>query len=176
MVSKSHFPIDFPTLSHCKSNIYLLDPKFIRKKIGCLWGSAMGKILDALKIRFLILANFSWEILKQCTFSLWSRWLMAITSTIHGLGIATPNPLGAASSTHHGWCSMRLVRSKSVGGKNSYHHYNHCVNGGFLYAWVISKLLGLWCGDDPVECTIVIHIPWVTLDALGLVKICWGDE
>ena len=85
MVSKSHFPIDFPTLSHCKSNIYWLDLKFIRKKIGCLWGSAMGKILDTLKIRFLILANFPWEILKQCTFSSWSRWLMAITSTIHGL-------------------------------------------------------------------------------------------
>jgi hypothetical protein len=40
--------------------------------------------------------------------------------------------------------------------------------------WAISKSLGLWCGDDPAKCTIVIHIPWVTLDELGLVEICWG--
>jgi hypothetical protein len=69
---------------------------------------------------------------------------------------------------------MGLVWSKSVGGKNSRHHYNHRVNGGFLYAWVISKLLGLWHGDDPAECTIVIPIPWVALYALGLVEIRWA--
>ena len=28
--------------------------------------------------------------------------LIEATSTIHGCGVATPSPLGAASSTHHG--------------------------------------------------------------------------
>jgi hypothetical protein len=30
-------------------------------------------------------------------------------------GVATPSPLGAASSSHHGRCHMRLVWSKTVG-------------------------------------------------------------
>jgi type 1 glutamine amidotransferase len=34
--------------------------------------------------------------------------------------------------------------------------------------WVISISLGLWRGHDPAECTVVIHTPWATLDALGL--------
>ena len=28
----------------------------------------------------------------------------------------------------------------------------------------------LWCGGTPTECTCVIHTPWVTLPALGLLK------
>ena len=38
------------------------------------------------------------------------------------------------------------------------------------------QTLGLWCGDDPAEYTVVIHTPWATSDALDLVKIRWGDE
>ena len=44
------------------------------------------------------------------------------------------------------------------------------VAGGFC------KLLGLWRGDDPAECTDAIHIPWVTSDALGLVEIRQGEK
>ena len=46
-------------------------------------------------------------------------------------GVATPNPLGAASSTHYGQRRMRLVWSKSAGGTNSCIIYNHCVNNGY---------------------------------------------
>ena len=43
---------------------------------------------------------------------------------------------------------VELPYNASVGGKNSCHHLHHRVNGGFLYAWVISKLLGLWCVNN----------------------------
>jgi hypothetical protein len=46
----------------------------------------------------------------------------------------------------------------------------------FVMQWVISKSLGLWRGDDPAECTVVIHTSWVTSDELGLVEIRRGDE
>jgi hypothetical protein len=42
--------------------------------------------------------------------------------------------------------------------------------------WVISKSLGLWLYESPSECTVVIYTPWATLNALGLVEICQGDE
>jgi hypothetical protein len=42
--------------------------------------------------------------------------------------------------------------------------------------WVISKSLGLWRGNDPAECVVVIHTPWATSDALGLVEIRGGAE
>jgi hypothetical protein len=47
----------------------------------------------------------------------------------------------------------------------------------FFKQLVISKSLGLWHGDDPAECTVVIHqTPFLTSDALGLVEICPGDK
>ena len=46
----------------------------------------------------------------------------------------------------------------------------------FFYECVISKLLGLWPGDDPAEYTVVIHTPWATSDVLGFVEIRRGDE
>ena len=71
---------------------------------------------------------------------------------------------------------MCLVWSNSVGGTNSCDIYKHHVNVVFLMQWVISKSLGLWRGDDPAECTVVIHISWVTSDVLGLVEFRRGDE
>jgi hypothetical protein len=43
-------------------------------------------------------------------------------------GVSTPNPLGAASSQHHGQCHMRLVWSKPGGGTNNYDYTNNDVN------------------------------------------------
>jgi hypothetical protein len=71
-----------------------------------------------------------------------------------------------SSSTHHGRLRMRLVWSKSVGGTNSCYRYNHRVNGGFFYACIISKLLGLWHGNDLSECTVVVLTPWEPLPTL----------
>ena len=42
--------------------------------------------------------------------------------------------------------------------------------------WVISKLLGLWRGYGPAECTDAFHTPCAMLHPLGLVKIRRGDK
>ena len=42
--------------------------------------------------------------------------------------------------------------------------------------WVIIKLLGLWRGNDPAECTGAIRTPVATLPPLGLVDIRQGEE
>ena len=42
-------------------------------------------------------------------------WTLWRTADFRACGVATPSPLGAASSTHHGRCHMRLVRKKNRG-------------------------------------------------------------
>ena len=105
----------------------------------------------------------------------WSLWPAAMADFM-ACDAATLNPLEAASSQHHGLRRIRLVWLKSVGGMNSCYYSNHGVNGGLLYAVVIRKLLGLWRGYDPSECTGAIHTPLATPNPLGLVKIRRGDE
>jgi hypothetical protein len=92
------------------------------------------------------------------------------------VGIAMTHPSAQLSSAHHWQRRMRLVWSKSVGGTNSYDHYNHHVNGGLFMQFVISKSLGKWLYDSPSDCTVAIHMLLEMLDALGSVEIRRGDE
>jgi hypothetical protein len=86
------------------------------------------------------------------------------------------HPSAQLSSAHHWQRRMRLVWSKSVGGTNSYDHYNHHVNGGLFMQFVISKSLGKWLYDSPSDCTVAIHMLLEMSDALGSVEIRRGDE
>ena len=90
--------------------------------------------------------------------------------------LAMTHPSAQLSSTHHWQRRMRLVWSKSVGGTNSYYHYNHHVNGGLFMQLAISKSLGLWLYESPFDCTVAIHMLLETLDVLGSVEIRRGDE
>ena len=52
--------------------------------------------------------------------SQWSFLCSGLSANLSACSCMSPLPSAKLSSTHHGWCWMRLVWSKSVGGTNSY--------------------------------------------------------
>jgi len=78
-------------------------------------------------------------------------------------GVAMTKPSKQLSSTYHGWCWMRLVWSKSVGGANSCVIYNHRVNG------YTQQSTGLWSRPSRLlnkqHTTINLHH-----------NKCWGSK